>query len=411
MINIFSVYPALTACFGALFTLLCAVLLSKEIKSISIKTVFMAISLQIVLLLCLLKTSMGEFILYELVAFTKNVNAAAQHGITFVFGALGTNTPPWGFVFALHVLPLIIFFSALISGLSFLGVTDFIINLFSWPLCFVLRTSRPETAAAIGRIFLGPTEAQLLIRDYLPTLSTSELFAVMISGMSMITASLFAVYMEMGAPANHLITANLMGVSGSLLFAKIIMPSRYKHSKNENNIESLETPKSSTFVEAIIKGSLDGLQLVLAISALLISFLALIELLNNIFIYVSSLIGIDGFTFQSFIGYICAPWGFLTGLPTPEAFKISELIGIKFLANEMVAFSKLSASNLSPKGLVIATYALCGFANISCMGIVLGGLGTLWPDRRSLLAQISWRALAAATLSNLFSAYLVGIFI
>ncbi|MBY0109495.1 MAG: hypothetical protein K2X90_00040 [Candidatus Babeliaceae bacterium] len=411
MVNIFSVYPALTSCFGAFFTLLCALLLSKEIRNISFKTVFMAISLEIGLLFCLLKTSIGDFILYELVAFTHSINAAAQQGIIFVFGALATNTAPWGFIFALHVLPLIIFFSAFISGLSFLGITDFIIRVFSLPLSFIVRTSRAETAAAIAKSFLGPTEAQLLIRDYLPTLSTAELFAIMVSGMSMIAASLFGVYMEMGAPGTHLITANLLGIPGSLLFAKIIMPDKHKQSKHEDDIGSVETPKPSTFVEAIIKGSLDGLQLVLAIGALLISFLALIELLNSIFMYAGSLLGTDELTFQSFVGYICAPWGFLTGLPTHEAFKVSELIGIKFLANEMVAFSKLSASNLSPRGLIIATYALCGFANIACMGIVLGGLGTLLPDRSSVLAQVSWRALAAATLSNLFSAYLVGIFI
>jgi concentrative nucleoside transporter, CNT family len=412
MNNIFSVYPALSSLLGAILTLLVAFIFSKKQKDISVKTVFLAIGLELALLICLIKTSVGELILYQLVALMQAINGAAQQGITFVFGALGTATAPWGFIFALHVLPVIIFFSALISVLSYLGVIDVIIRVLSSVIRPILGTSKPETASAVAKSFLGPTEAQLFVRDYLPTMSDPELFTVMVSGLSMISASVFAIYMEMGAPGNHLIAANLLGIPGSLLFAKIIMPS--ENHKNEKRVvvaSTSEVHKPQNLIGAIIQGTLDGLQLVLAIGAILISFLACIALLNSIFVYVGSFVGIHGLTFQDFIGYLFAPCGILTGLPTQEAFKVSELIGIKFISNEMVAFSELSGKHLSERGLVIATYALCGFANIACVGIVVGGLSTLMPTRRSDLGAMAWYALLAATLSNLFSAYLVGIFL
>ncbi len=411
MNNIFSVYPALSSLVGAVLTLSVAYIFSLKRKSISFKTVFLTIALELLLLLCLLKTPVGEQILYQLVAVTKVINTSAHEGIAFVFGALGTPTAPWGFVFAVHVLPVIIFFSALISALSYLGAVDVIIRIFSFFIRPLLGTSNPETASVVAKSFLGPTEAQLFIREYLPTMSESELFAVMVSGLSMISASLFAIYIEMGAPGNHLIAANLIGVPGSILFAKIIMPTVHtKQDAKTVDVEPIIVRRPQNLIEAIIQGSLDGLQLVLAIGALLISFLALIALLNGIFVYTGSFFGITGFNFQDLIGYLFAPCGFLMGLPTYEAFQVSELIGIKFLANEMVAFGELAGKHLSERGLIMATYALCGFANIACVGIVVGGLSTLVPNRRSGLSALGWYALLAATLSNLFSAYLVGIF-
>ena len=339
MNNVFSVYPALSSLLGVFLTLLIAFVFSRKRKNISLRTVASALFFELALLFCLLKTAVGEVVLQQLVFLAQVINTAAQQGIAFVFGALGAPVAPWGFIFAVHVLPVIIFFSALISALSYLGVIDFIIRLFSFLVRPVLGTTSPETASAVAKSFLGPTEAQLFIRDYLPTMNESELFAVMVSGLSMISASVFVVYMEMGAPGNHLIAANLLGIPGSLLFAKIIMPAaKQNHEKKAEAVEPAALRKSQNLIEAIIQGSLDGLQLVLAIGALLISFLALIALLNGLFVYLGSYVGINGITFQDFIGYLFAPCGFLMGLSDHEAFQVAELIGIKFLANEMVDF-------------------------------------------------------------------------
>jgi CNT family concentrative nucleoside transporter len=199
-----------------------------------------------------------------------------------------------------------------------------------------------------------------------------------------------------------------MGIPGSLLFAKIIMPSQ-KKSHDLKVKTSVQPQKASNLIEAIIQGTMDGLQLVLAIGALLLSFLALIAMLNMAFVAIGSFFGITNFTFQDLVGYLFSPFGFLMGVPTQEAINISELIGIKFLANEMVAFAEISGKHLSERGLALATYAICGFANIACVGIVIGGISTLAPDRRSELSALAWYSLLAATLSNLFSAYFVGI--
>lgn len=409
MNNIFEVYPALSCFAGALLTLVIAFSVSSHRSLISCKRTLIIIALEIFLAFMLLKTNFGNALLTQLIRATQAISDAAHEGIAFVFGSLGTPTAPWGFVFALHVLPIIIFFSALIAVLSHLGVINFFIQSLSYVVRPVLGTSSAETTNALAKSFLGPTEAQLLVRDYLFTISTAEMFAVMVSGLSMISASLFAVYVDMGIPGNHLIAANFMGIFGSLLFAKIIMPSDPKAAEVKFKSESIEESKPKNSIEALIRGTLEGLQLVLAIGALLISFMAVIALLNTIFIYIGSFFGITTFTFQDLMGYIFAPFGFLLGLPTAEAFAVSELIGIKLIANEMVAFAEVTGKHFSDRGLALATYAICGFANIACVGIVIGGISTIVPKRRSELSSLAGRALLAATLSNLFSAYIVGI--
>jgi CNT family concentrative nucleoside transporter len=408
MINIFAIYPAVSCIIGALLTLLIAYAVSFDRSEINYKNLFFILCFETILAFGLLKTNIGQILLAQIIRLTKTIGTSAHEGIVFLFGALGSQVEPWGFIFAFHVLPIIIFFSALVAVLSYLGIIDFCIRSISYVLRPLLGTSSAETACAVAKSFLGPTEAQLVIRDYLAVMSESELFAVMVSSLSMMSASLFAVYMEMGVPGSHLIAANFMGIPGSLLFAKIIMPSQ-KKSHDLKVKTSVQPQKASNLIEAIIQGTMDGLQLVLAIGALLLSFLALIAMLNMAFVAIGSFFGITNFTFQDLVGYLFSPFGFLMGVPTQEAINISELIGIKFLANEMVAFAEISGKHLSERGLALATYAICGFANIACVGIVIGGISTLAPDRRSELSALAWYSLLAATLSNLFSAYFVGI--
>lgn len=411
MVSIISLHPVLLCALGAFFVVLLAFITSVNRALISYKHLLITISFEIALAFAMLKTNIGIIVLNWLSHLTALISQAAQEGIVFVFGKLGTQVEPWGFVFALHALPIIIFFSALVAGISYLGIIDFFIRIFSRIVRPVLGTTSPETMNATARSFLGPTESLLLIRDYLATMSVSELFAVMVSSLCMTSAALFAIYIAMGVAAKHIIAASIMGVPGSLLFAKIIMPAGYKDKKIGDVKEVIIEKKSNNLVEALIKGTLDGLQLVLAIAAILISFLAIIALLNMIFVYVGSFFGIADFTFQKCIGYLFAPFGFLMGVGASEAIKISELIGIKVLANELVAFAEIAGSNLSERGLTLATYALCGFGNLASIGIAVGSIGTLVPERRSELSMLAWHALLAATLANLFSAYIVGMII
>ncbi len=406
--NIFSIYPAASCAVGAVLCLAIAYLLSCNKAAISYKNIIFKIFIQLALALFLLKTGVGRHILLYLTHATQTLSAAAQSGITFIFGQLGSQTGPWGFVFAFHVLPIIVFFSAFVSALSYVGIIRYLIYVGSLILQPLLGASNSETTCALAKSFLGPTEAQLVVRDYLATMSKSELFAIMVSSLTMISASLFALYIYMGVPADHLIAANCLGIPGSLLFAKIIFPAQ--HAVQHEAIPDLpQENRAHNLVEAIIQGTLEGLQLALAIGALLLSFLALISLLDMICVNVGSIFTHKPITFQDLVGYFFAPFGFLMGLSGHEALEASELIGIKFFSNEMVAFAKIASKNFSPRGLALVTYALCGFANISCMGIVVGGIGTLAPKRRADLSNLAWHALLAATLSNLFSAYLIGI--
>ena len=415
MITFFSSHPTLSCFVGALLMLVLAVACSQNRARIPRRMVATLLGLQGVMLFFLLKTSFGQSILAGMVYTTTVINTAAQQGIKFVFGALGAAQEPWGFVFAFHVLPIIIFFSALIAALAYLGVIDLIINVLSVAIRPLVGTSKPETAAAIAKSFSGTTEQQLLIREYLPTMTDPELFAVMVTGLSTVSASLFALYIQLGAPAQHIIAANLIGVIGALLFAKIVVPpavtiptAAAKEAAESRTMAPIIPHKPKNLIEALIHGTIDGMHLASVVGALLIAFLSLIALLNYLFVTVGSYVGSNGMTFQACVGYLCAPLGLLMGVPSAEAFQISELIGLRLLANEVVAFSALSEMLLSARGLVLATYALCSFANISTIGIVVGGLGTLIPARRSVLSAMGFKALFAATLANLFSAYLVG---
>lgn len=408
--NYFVLYPHLSCACGAALMLGAAYAASIDrkaidwVQSLKIMAVYLAVAL------VMLKTTAGAWMLKGLTALAHGLGSATHEGAGFVFGRLSEPIEPWGLVFAFQVLPITIFFSGLVGLLSYLGVIEKIVNGVTRCVRPLLGTSSGETAGAIAKSFLGAVEAPLLIQGFLPGMTTSELFCVMVSCMSMIAASLFAVYMQLGVPGHHLIAANIISIFVAILFAKIMYPSRAKsvYKVTEKAAEMKKRPGNA--IEAIIQGTMDGLQLALAIAAMLITFLALIAAVNLISAFFSHKLCLPTITVQELCGYLFAPLGYLFGFDTAQALVLSKLIGLNLVTNEMVAYIELTRSVLSERAVILATYALCGFANISIIGIVVGGISTLAPSRRAELSSLAVRALLAATLGNLFSAYVIGIF-
>ncbi len=409
MVNIFSIYPVVSCSFGAALMLIIAFAFSLERKAISFIQIAKMLAIYLMVAVTILKTTVGDSLLNALIRMAYGMQEATQAGSLFVLGTLSENIQPWGFIFAFQVLPITIFFSAFVALLSYYGIIQALIKSLAYVIRPILGTTSSETACALGKSVLGATEAPLLVYNFLFSMSTSEIFSVMVSCMSMIAASLFAAYMQLGVSGSHLIAANIMGVFGALMFSKIIYPSKAHTKKTAGNDILPEAKRSTNVVEAVIKGTMDGLNITLAIAAMLISFLALIASFNFIFGFILSLVGLPIITIQQVGGYLLSPIGILFGLEYSEALKVSELIATKIVTNEMIAYVDMVKSGLSDRGLLVATYAICGFANISIVGIVVGALGSLMPARLKEMSSIAWHALLAATLSNLFSAYIVGI--
>jgi Nucleoside permease len=261
----------------------------------------------------------------------------------------------------------------------------------------VLGTSGAETLCAIANSFLGQTEAPLLIRHYLKTMTKSEILVVMVSGMGSISGAILVVFAQMGVPAVHLLTASMMAIPSSLIIAKIIYPET-EESETQNGVDVMIKPQTADMFDAIASGTLDGLQLALNVAAMLISFLALLALLNAILFFAI------GMTLTDIFGYLFSPFGYLFGFSEHEAWAAGELIGTKVCVNEMVAYKQMVGMALSERTQAIITYALCGFSNFSCIGIQVGGIGALMPEKRIWLTQLGLYAVLGGTLANLLSA-------
>lgn len=398
---------------GIFVVLAIATLFSRHRKLINVRLVCNALALQCAIAFFVLKTSIGQWFVGTLATGVAVLYEYAREGIQFVFGALGTTGEPWGFIFALHVLPVMIFFGALTGLLFHLGVIQFFVAGINAVLRPILGTSGPETLCAIGNSFLGPTEAPLLIRHYLADMSRSELLVVMVSGMGTISGSILTVYAVMGVPAIHLLSASVMAIPATILIAKILLPETELIKQKtvfEYEVE-VAVRKDGNFLGAISSGTIDGLQLALNVGAMLIAFISLIALLNGVLGFLCGVLHFPAISLQMIVGWIFAPFGFLLGLPSNEIFLAGQLIGTKVAVNEMVAFSDMVTMELSDRSMALLTYALCGFSNFSCIGIQIGGIGALVPEKRSQLAELGLYALLGGTLSNLLSACIAGLFL
>ena len=404
---------------GMVFLIGMALLLSDNRRAIRLRTVAGAFAVQLFF---------GAFVLYvpwgkrALLATANGVSRVIDYGndgIGFLFGGLVSEEGGMGFIFALRVLPVIIFFSSLISVLYYLGIMQWIINLLGGGLRKLLDTSRAESLSATANIFVGQTEAPLVVRPFIARMTSSELFAVMVGGLASVAGSVLAGYASMGVPLEYLIAASFMAAPGGLLFAKLIKPETETPQETlDASAASEEDDSPANVIDAAAGGAASGLKLALNVGAMLLAFVALIALLNGLFGGIGSWFGFPELSMEWILGYVFAPVAFLIGVPWAEAVTAGSFIGQKLIVNEFVAYLNFApylgdtpALLLSEKTKAIISFALCGFANLSSIAILLGGLGSIAPNRRSDIARYGLKAVFAATLSNLMSATIAGLFL
>lgn len=405
---------------GMLVLLAIAVALSSNRKAINYRTVGGAFAIQFALGAFILYIPWGQELLKGFSDGVSNVIAYGNKGSDFIFGGLVSDKMfemfgGGGFVFAFRVLPTLIFFSAFISVLYYIGIMQWVIKILGGALQKVLGTSRSESMSAAANIFVGQTEAPLVVRPFVPKMTQSELFAVMCGGLASVAGGVLAGYASMGVPIEYLVAASFMAAPGGLLFAKIIMPETDKPNESFDGDIDGEEDKPSNVIDAAAGGAAVGLQLALNVGAMLLAFVGLIALVNGILGGVGGWFGMPELTLELILGYVFSPLAFLIGVPWEEATIAGSFIGQKLVVNEFVAylnFAPLLGDSaeivLSEKTKAIISFALCGFANLSSIAILLGGLGGLAPQRRSDIARMGMKAVAAGTLSNLMAATIAG---
>ncbi|WP_207626852.1 NupC/NupG family nucleoside CNT transporter [Photorhabdus stackebrandtii] len=415
---------------GMVVLILIAVLFSSNYRAIKLRTVLGAFLIQVAIGAFVLYVPAGKIILMGMSEGVSSVIQYGQQGMDFIFG--GLVSPKMfelfgggGFVFALRVLPIIVFFSSLIAVLYYIGVMQLVIKILGGGLQKVLGTSRTESLSATANIFVGQTEAPLVVRPYIATMTQSELFAVMCGGLASVAGSVLAGYASMGVPLEYLIAASFMAAPGGLLFAKLIVP---ETEKSQDTVDAMslvaEEDRPANIIDAAASGAASGMQLALNVGAMLLAFVALIALVNGILGGIGGWFHYPQLSLELVLGWVCAPIAYLIGVPWHEATVAGSFIGQKLVVNEFVAFMNFgpylqSDDVVAAAGLqvlsghtkAIISFALCGFANLSSVAILLGGLGGMAPSRRGDVARLGMKAVMAGTLSNLMSATIAGFFL
>jgi CNT family concentrative nucleoside transporter len=408
--------------FGAVVILGIAYACSTARRAINWTTVAWGLSLQVLFALIVLKTSLGQRVFSTLGAYITKLLGFSGVGASFVFGPLGDSgvwgrvmtatlgseeAAKWTVIFAFQVLPTIIFIAALFAILYYFGVMQIIVRVFAVVMHRVMRASGAESLNVAASIFMGQTEAPLTIRPYLPDMTQSELMTVMTSGMAHISGGIMAAYILFGIEAQHLLTAVIMTAPGTIMMAKMMVPET-ETPKTMGSVELVIEKTDVNVIDAAGRGTGEGLHLALNVGAMLISFLALIALLNAILHTVP--LGGAPLSLERIFGWVFAPVAWSMGVPWKDAPAIGNLLGTRMAVNEFVAYSQLGPmkASLDPKSFTIATFALCGFANFSSIGIQIGGIGALAPNRRHDLARLGLRAMFAGTLANFMTATIAG---
>ena len=411
---------SLISLLGIVVLLGIAYLLSNNRKAINFRTVFGALAIQV---------SLGAFILYvpigrdALLAMANGVSKVISYGnegIKFLFGALAGDKVfevfgGEGFIFAVRVLPVIVFFSALISLLYYIGIMQWVIKIIGGALQRMLGTSQAESMSAAANIFVGQTEAPLIVKPYISKMTESELFAIMCGGLASIAGSVMAGYAGMGVPLTYLIAASFMAAPAGLLFAKILYPQTETFN---DDIEKVEMEKPSNVLDAAAAGASSGMQLALNVGAMLIAFVALIALINGMLGGIGGWVGMPDLSLGMIFGWVFRPLAWVLGVPWGEAGVAGQMIGTKLAINEFVGYKEFALyltpdapMQLADKTKAIITFALCGFANFSSIAILIGGLGGLAPNRRGDIARLGLKAVIAGSLANFLSATIAGLFI
>jgi len=408
--------PRLQPLVGLIVIMTIAYSISTNRRAIDRRTVAWGLSLQILFALIVLKTTTGQQVFQTLGGLINRLLDFASVGSTMVFGPLGNKTvwprimntvlgpdgAQYAVLFAFQVLPTIIFIAALFAVLYYFGVMQLVVRVFAILMRRVMRASGAESLNVAASIFMGQTEAPLTIRPYLPRMTESELMTVMTSGMAHISGGIMAAYILFGIEAQHLLTAVIMTAPGTLMMAKIFVPET--EVPETTGTVTLEIERTDVnVIDAAGRGTSEGLQLALNVGAMLISFLALVALVN-------ALLGLAHLSLQQIFGWVFAPVAWSMGVPWRDAPTIGNLLGTRMALNEFVAYSQLGPmkATLDPRSFTIATFALCGFANFSSIGIQIGGIGALAPTRRHDLARLGFRAMLAGTLANFITATIAG---
>lgn len=385
-----------------------AVVFSSNRKAVSLRIVGAAFALQVVVAVLVLYFEPGKKMIEAMSNSVLAVINYSREGINLVFGALASDAV--GFSVAVHVLPIIIFFSALMSVLYHLRIMQWVVKLIGGGLHWVIGSGRIESLNAAANIFIGQTEAPLVVRPYLKSLSEAQMFAVMVSGLASVAGTMLAAYVLMGAEMKYLLAASFMAAPGGLLMAKIIMPDEHPESAGDGPVE-MEDSRHVNVIMAAAVGASDGLKLAVNIGAMLMAFIALIALFNGLIGGLAGLVGIEGLTLQKVLGWLFAPLMYLLSVPWAEAQAAGAVFGEKLVLNEFIAFTHWDQHMLdvSERTRAIVTFSLCGFANLASIAILLGGLGVLVPEKKELIARLGLKAVAAGSLSNLMSAALAGL--
>jgi concentrative nucleoside transporter, CNT family len=387
-----------------------AFMLSNNRAAINRRTLVIAFALQTTLAAFVLYVPVGGRFLDRVVRGVQFVIDQGRYGIGFVFGTRIEES--LGFTIAFGVLPVIVFFAALMSVLYYLNIMQRVVGTFGGWLHKLLGTSHAESVSAVSNIFVGHTDAPLVVRPYLKAMTESELFAVMTGGCATIAGAVMMGYAQMGVDLKYLITASFMAAPGGLMMAKILFPETTPHDERPPIEDVPEEDKPVNIFEAIGNGAMTGLNVALAVGAMLIAFVGLIYLVNGLLGLLGGLVGFDDLSVQWVLGKLFAPVAFLLGIPWSEAAQAGSLIGQKFVINEFYAYASFVGikDSLSPYAQLVVTFALCGFANLSSIAILLGGLGAVVPSRRHDIARLGLRAVIGGTLVNLLNASLAGFF-
>ncbi|MGT0106198.1 NupC/NupG family nucleoside CNT transporter [Helicobacter pylori] len=412
------IFSSLFSVVGMAVLFLIAWVFSSNKRAINYRTIVSAFVIQVALGALALYVPLGREMLQGLASGIQNVISYGYEGVRFLFGNLAPNAKGdqgiGGFIFAINVLAIIIFFASLISLLYYLKIMPLVINLIGGALQRCLGTSKAESMSAAANIFVAHTEAPLVIKPYLKSMSDSEIFAVMCVGMASVAGPVLAGYASMGIPLPYLIAASFMSAPGGLLFAKIIYPQNEAISSHAD----VSAEKHVNAIEAIANGASTGLNLALHVGAMLLAFVGMLALINGLLGVVGGFLGMEHLSLGLILGTLLKPLAFMLGIPWSQAGIAGEIIGIKIALNEFVGYMQFLpylGDNppliLSEKTKAIITFALCGFANLSSVAMLIGGLGSLVPKKKDLIVRLALKAVLVGTLSNFMSATIAGLFI
>ena len=397
---------------GLLVMLGVAYMLSEKKKAIAWRTVVTGVLLQIVFGLVILKTEMGRSVFDGIGKGFNAILGFTGEGAKFLFGNLAVPSDSLGFIFATMVLPTIIFMSALMSVLYHVGIMQKVVEFVARIMMKTMKTSGAESLAAAANIFVGQTEAPLVIKPYVGRMTKSELMCLMTGGMATVAGGVLAAYVGFGIDAGHLLAASVMSAPAALVCSKLMVPET--EVSETAGVVNVDLPKvSANVIDAAATGASDGMKLAANVAAMLLAFIALIAMLNGILKGIGFMFGHQGLTFELIMGYVNAPVAWIIGVPWEDCLTVGSILGKKLVLNEFVGYLDLVAvkGQISERSTILSTYALCGFSNFSSIAIQLGGIGTMAPEKRPTLAAYGMKSLIGGTLACYMTACIAGLFI